>query len=232
MWPPSKFSRRRSRARNIAGADRMQDEPTYPVVEIFESVQGEGYNTGKKVAFLRFGRCNLACPWCDTEYSTFETMTEQAIVAAVTAHRPKALILTGGEPFIQEGLQTLLERFKDLGYWIGVETNGVEAPPAAWLKRIDYVAVSPKALYWDLYDDDRMLHRADEVRVVVDGDVLAFCREIRHRIEAAHYFLSPCEQNGRLNVEETVRLLGELNRGLRSGKWLLSFQTHKLAGLR
>ena len=210
----------------------MQDGQAYPVVEIFESVQGEGYNTGKEVVFLRFGGCNLACLWCDTQYQVFETLDEEAIVAQVTAFRPKALVLTGGEPLIQEGLEPLLVRFKDLGYWIGAETNGLQAPPQEWLRRLDYVAVSPKALYADLYDDERMMRRADEVRIVVDGDVRAFCRDMRDRIEAAHYFLSPCERDGAFNVEETVRLLGVLNRGRRDGKWLLSLQTHKLAGLR
>jgi organic radical activating enzyme len=210
----------------------MDDALTYPVVEVFESVQGEGYNTGKEAVFLRFGRCNLACPWCDTEWRTFERLGEEAVVARVTAFRPKALILTGGEPLIQAGLEPLLVRFKDLGYWVAVETNGVQAPPADWLRRIDYVAVSPKALYADLYDDERMVRRADEVRVVVDGDVRGFCAEIRDRIEAAHYFLTPCDRGGVSNIEETVRLLGVLNRGRRSGKWLLSLQTHKLAGLR
>lgn len=210
----------------------MQNVQTYPVVEIFESVQGEGYNTGKEVVFLRFGGCNLACPWCDTEYRVFETADEDNVVSRVTAFQPKALILTGGEPVIQDGLESLLSRFKDLGFWIGLETNGLVAPPQAWLRRIDYVAVSPKALYASLYDDERMLTRADEVRIVVDGDVRAFCDGMRNRIEAAHYFLSPCERGGTLNVEETLRLLGVLNRGRRSNKWLLSFQTHKLAGLR
>jgi len=210
----------------------MQDGLTYPVVEIFESVQGEGYNTGKEAVFLRFGGCNLACPWCDTQYQVFGTLDEETIVARVAASRAKALVLTGGEPFIQEGLEPLLVRFKDLGYWIGVETNGLQAPPPAWLRRIDYVAVSPKALYADLYDDERMVRRADEVRIVVDGDTRAFCRDMRDRIEAAHYFLSPCERGGVFNVEETVRLLGVLNRGRRDGKWLLSLQTHKLSGLR
>ncbi len=210
----------------------MQDSLTYPVVEIFESVQGEGYNTGKEVVFLRFGGCNLACPWCDTAYGVFETLDEETVVARVRALTPKAVILTGGEPFIREGLEALLVRFKELGYWIGVETNGVVAPPPAWLRRIDYVAVSPKALYASLYDDERMLTRADEVRIVVDGDVRAFCDDMRNRIEAGHYFLSPCEREGAVNVEETIRLLGVLNRGRRNGKWLLSFQTHKLAGVR
>jgi organic radical activating enzyme len=200
----------------------------YPVVEIFASLQGEGYNTGMEAVFLRFGRCNLACPWCDTAYGTFEMLDEETLVARVTALRPKNLIVTGGEPFVQEGLGGLLERLKDLGYWIGVETNGLVAPPQAWLRRIDYVAVSPKALYAELYDDERMVRRANEVRVVVDGDVRAFCETMRDRIEAEHYFLSPCEREGRFNIEETVRLLGALNRGRHRGKWLLSLQTHKL----
>ena len=210
----------------------MQDGLTYPVVEIFESVQGEGYNTGKEAVFLRFGGCNLACPWCDTAHGVFEALDEETVVARVCGLKPKAVILTGGEPFIQEGLEALLARLKELGYWIGAETNGVVAPDPAWLRRIDYVAVSPKALYASLYDDERMLTRADEVRVVVDGDVRAFCDDMRNRIEAAHYFLTPCERDGAFNVEETIRLLGLLNRGRRQGKWLLSLQTHKLAGVR
>jgi organic radical activating enzyme len=203
---------------------------TYPVVEVFESLQGEGYNTGLEAVFLRFGGCNLACPWCDTAHGAYDLLGEAAVVARVAALRPRALVVTGGEPFIQEGLETLLARFKDLGYWVGAETNGLVAPPPAWLRRIDYVAVSPKALYAELYDDGRMVRRADEVRIVVDGDVRAFCEDMRARIAAAHYFLSPCERGGVLNVAETVRLLGALNRGRRRGKWLLSLQAHKLGG--
>jgi organic radical activating enzyme len=210
----------------------METAQTYPVIEIFESLQGEGYNTGEVAVFLRLGKCNLKCPWCDTDNRTFELLDEEAIMARVEAFRPKALILTGGEPFICDGLEPLLVRFKDRGYWIAAESNGVLAPGDEVRRRIDYLAVSPKALYADLYDDERMVRQADEVRVVVDGDVRTFCDDMRDRIGAAHYFLSPCERGGVFNVEETVRLLGVLNRGRRSGKWLLSLQAHKLAGLR
>ena len=205
---------------------------TYPVVEVFESLQGEGYNTGMPAVFLRFGRCNLACPWCDTEWRAFESLAEDEVVARVTSHAAKALILTGGEPLIQEGLGALLARFKDLGYWIAVETNGLRAVPGEWARRLDYVAVSPKAAYAELYDDELMVREADEVRIVVDGDVREFGLTMRDRIDAERYYLSPCERGGVMNVEETVRLLGALNRGRRAGKWLLSLQTHKLAGLR
>ena len=202
------------------------------VVEIFESLQGEGYNTGMPAVFLRLGGCNLACPWCDTAHDSFVTLEEDEVVERVAAFACKALIITGGEPLIHAGLGGLLERFKLLSRWIGVETNGLVAPPEPWRRRIDYLAVSPKALYAALYDDERMVRQADEVRIVVDGDVQAFCENMRDRIEAAHYFLSPCDRAGEINVADTVRLLGRLNRGRRSKKGLLSFQTHKLAGFR
>ena len=210
----------------------MCERHGYPVVEIFESLQGEGYNTGLESVFLRFGGCNLKCPWCDTRHETFETLDEETVVARVTACSARAVILTGGEPFLQTGLEGLLTRFRDAGFWIGAETNGVLAPSAEVLRRMDYLTVSPKALYAPLYDDARMVRRADEVRIVVDGEVRDFCMAMRNRIEAPRYYLSPCERDGTFNIGETVRLLGELNRGRRSGKWRLSLQTHKLAGFR
>jgi len=210
----------------------VADARTYPVVEIFASLQGEGIHTGKPVTFVRFGGCNLACPWCDTDFRNHEALDAAAIEARVAALGRRAVILTGGEPFIQNHLGALLARLKRMGCWIGVETNGLRRPPAAWLRRIDHVAVSPKACYAERYEDARMVRRADEVRIVVEGDVGDFCRDMRRRIRAARYFLSPCARDGAFNIEAAIRLLGELNRGRRAGFWLLSLQTHILAGLR
>ncbi len=174
----------------------------------------------------------MACPWCDTDFHTYEMLSEAEILSSVASFDVKSLLLTGGEPFIHKELGPLLSAFKDAGHWIGVETNGLIAPPSEWLRHIDYLSVSPKALYADLYDDASMVTSADEVRIVVDGDVRAFCEDIRVRIDAKRFYLSPCEIDGVFNIGESVRLLGELNRGRRRGKWLFSLQTHKLAGFR
>ena len=62
-----------------------QDADGIQVVEIFESLQGEGYNTGMPAVFLRLGGCNLACPWCDTVFDRFETLSEDEVVERVAA---------------------------------------------------------------------------------------------------------------------------------------------------
>ena len=56
---------------------------SYRIVEIFESLQGEGYNTGMSAVFLRFGKCNLSCEWCDTAYNNFTIWTLEEILSLI-----------------------------------------------------------------------------------------------------------------------------------------------------
>jgi 7-carboxy-7-deazaguanine synthase len=39
------------------------------MVEIFQSVSGEGVSAGEIVTFVRVAGCDLRCTWCDTKYS-------------------------------------------------------------------------------------------------------------------------------------------------------------------
>ena len=74
------------------------------VIEIFESIQGEGVHIGKAVTFLRLAGCNLHCPWCDTKESwgdVGEEMTIAEILEKVNSYRSSIVVITGGEPTIQ-----------------------------------------------------------------------------------------------------------------------------------
>lgn len=203
-------------------------QPQYNIVEIFSSLQGEGFNTGMPSIFIRFGKCNLACPWCDTNYNQFERWSLSRILAKVRSYSPQNIIITGGEPTIQPQLGILLDRLKTDGYFIAIETNGLKPIPP----QIDYVATSPKRLYQHKYQQ-RCIPTADEVRIVNDGDILPFCLQIEQKIHAAQYYLSPCEQHGEMNLFDTIQKLGQLNQHKRHHhkKWQLSLQTHKLIGI-
>ena len=194
-------------------------KPKYELVEIFESLQGEGRNAGRPCVFVRFAGCNLSCPWCDTDVAARFTLDLDALVGEVKAFKAKSVILTGGEPTIQAGMPELVAALKREGYWIGVETNGTGDPD--WLGFVDYVACSPKAEF----PESVVLGRADEVRVVASSeDVVGFCREMRRRIEASDYYVSPCDRGGKIDFATAKAVLSSLE------GFSLSVQLHKLLG--
>ena len=41
------------------------------VVEIFDSIDGEGIRAGAPATFIRLAGCNLRCTYCDTVYALF-----------------------------------------------------------------------------------------------------------------------------------------------------------------
>ena len=193
----------------------------YHLVEIFESLQGEGRNTGRPVVFVRFAGCNLACPWCDTDVRKKFSASLDDLVAEVKSHQAKSVILTGGEPSLVKGMAELISALKAAGYWIGVETNGTNEP--TWFGQIDYVACSPKAEYAERVK----LQRANEVRIVASSeDIVGFCQAMRARIAATDYYISPCERGGEIDFATAKSVLGKLD------GWSLSVQLHKILGFR
>jgi len=197
----------------------------YPLVEIFESLQGEGRNVGRPCVFVRFAGCNLACPWCDTDIRKGFELTLSGLIAEIKTFRSRSVILTGGEPTIQKGMPELVARLKREGYWIAVETNGLVA--ADWLGFVDYVACSPKAEVADRYESEDALREADEVRVVASTpETAGFCRRMRALIAATDYYVSPCERGGAIDFATAKAVLEELD------GWSLSVQLHKVLGFR
>lgn len=202
-----------------------ETEDGYRLVEIFESLQGEGRNMGRPCVFVRFAGCNLSCAWCDTDVRKRFELSLAELVKEVKGFKAKSVILTGGEPTIQRGMPELVARLKAEGYWIGVETNGLV--DADWLGFVDYVACSPKADFADRYEAEGTLRAADEVRIVASSeDVVGFCRKMRERIAATDYYVSPCEREGEIDFATAKSVLGRL------GDWSLSVQLHKLLGFR
>lgn len=193
----------------------------YDLVEIFESLQGEGRNMGRPCVFVRFAGCNLRCPWCDTDIRPRFTLELDDLVAEVRGFRAKSVVLTGGEPTIAKGMPELVAALKRDGCWIAVETNGTN--DADWLAFVDYVACSPKAEF----PESLRLKSADEVRVVASSEsVVRFCESLPDRIKATDYYVSPCEREGDIDFAAAKSVLSKLD------GWSLSVQLHKLLGFR
>ena len=114
------------------------------VNEIFYSIQGEGPNVGKPAIFLRLAGCNLRCEWCDTRYAMTNVqspMTNDQLLKKIKKYPCKHLVITGGEPLLQQsGLKELVSKPK--GYYIEIETNG--SIPLKIGRFIEQINCSPK----------------------------------------------------------------------------------------
>jgi len=40
---------------------------TYHVMELFYTLQGEGFHKGKAAYFVRLAGCDVSCDWCDVK---------------------------------------------------------------------------------------------------------------------------------------------------------------------
>lgn len=140
--------------------------------EIFHSIQGEGKSIGVPSIFVRTSLCNLHCIWCDTDYTWNWTGTrfphvndgipgyrkfqktawiaecEVSSIAEVVATFPcKNVILTGGEPMLQQAALSALMRVLrsiSMDYRFETETNGTLKPTPEFDAAIDQYNVSPK----------------------------------------------------------------------------------------
>ena len=188
--------------------------------EIFYSLQGEGRNTGRAAAFVRFSGCNLKCPFCDTDFSSYTEMTDDEILSAIRAFTTRLVVLTGGEPSLQVN-DAFVELLHANGYEVAIETNGTRPVPAG----IDWVTVSPKGQF--VGDEGRLvLDRCNELKCLFDGK-----RPVSDfDVEADYRYLQPCDVgDSTSNRCITAYCISYVKTHPR---WRLSLQTHKLIGFK
>jgi 7-carboxy-7-deazaguanine synthase len=196
----------------------------YKIVEIFHSVQGEGHRTGIPHVFIRFGKCNLKCEWCDTDFETYSTMNAIDVLSEVMKFECKNIIFTGGEPMLND-LWPLHRLLKSRGYSLSIESNGtIEIPEGL----VDWITISPKD---QLYPNTSIKQRVgNELKCVYVGQNLSMYDELKHGFD--HLYLQPCymeqesiEWNGK-NFRDTEDIVKK------NSQWRLSLQTHKWMGVK
>lgn len=157
----------------------------YPINEMFQTLQGEGFYTGAPAIFIRLQGCPVGCSWCDTKH-TWEKYADQQQPLADIVHKmaeseawadasveqllaviaeqgwtAKHIVISGGEPALYD-LTLLTEQFEQEGFQCQIETSGthpIRCSVATW------VTVSPKVNMRGGYDVlNSALLRANEVK--------------------------------------------------------------------
>jgi len=132
-------------------------------MELFYSLQGEGYHQGKAAFFIRLAGCDVGCVWCDVkdswDASKHPVLSVEEIVAAAAAHPSRIAIVTGGEPLLHQ-LDPLTTALRAAGFQTHIETSGSSPMSGSW----DWVCLSPKKFKAPLAE---AVTAADELKVVV-----------------------------------------------------------------
>lgn len=129
------------RAGSVASREALSRQ--LPVIEIFESIQGEGAFIGQPSSFVRLKGCNLNCSWCDTRYARTEQCEDFTIGDIVEACKLPHVVVTGGEPLIHTYIGDLCDRLYRADHIVTLETNGLLYNRALrWCTSL--ISVSPK----------------------------------------------------------------------------------------
>jgi 7-carboxy-7-deazaguanine synthase len=195
-----------------------------PVMEMFHSIQGEGYFAGSSAAFVRLAGCDVGCPWCDVKESWDAGIHELISVADIrdfcSENSSDIVIITGGEPAMYD-LTKLCEALHANHKQIHIETSG--AYPL--VGQFDWVTYSPKKFKEPLSEVGAI---ADELKVVVlnKSDFTFAEKHAKQVREQCLLYLQP-EWEKR---EKTEALIVEYMSS--NPKWKLSVQSHKYLGIR
>lgn len=126
------------------------------VSEVFGPTwQGEGPALGRRAGFVRLGRCNLRCGFCDTPYTwnwddhdpavELTTRDVDEVLTELGAMDVPLVVVTGGEPMLQQRhLPALLRPLRAAGLDVELETAGTIAPTAELTGLVTRFNVSPK----------------------------------------------------------------------------------------
>jgi 7-carboxy-7-deazaguanine synthase len=144
------------------------------VNEIFYSIQGESSFAGWPCAFIRLTGCNLRCTYCDTQYAFYEgsEMSIPEMLQVISAYPTRLVLLTGGEPMLQESIYELIGKLLEKEYTVLLETGGqislANVDPRVH-KIMDFKCPSSGMKSHNDYGNVECLTRNDEVKFVI-GD--------------------------------------------------------------
>jgi organic radical activating enzyme len=194
-----------------------------PIMESFYTIQGEGAHTGTAAYFIRLAGCDVGCTWCDVKESWGVSDDQwrdiDSIIAEISEHPTKTVVITGGEPCMYD-LVRLLDGLRTRGYKSHLETSG----SYPLMGQVDWVCVSPKKFRPVLPE---MVRLADELKFVINHlSDLEWAENLSQSAKSeCRFFLQPeFSKSNKMNdlIVDYVKS---------NPKWRISLQTHKFIGI-
>ena len=192
-------------------------------MEDFNTVQGEGYNTGKAAYFIRLGGCDVGCVWCDVkdswDASAHPMIEVKDLVDKVKAAGAKRVVITGGEPAMYD-LQPITDAFHSADIECYIETSGAYPISGTW----DWICVSPKKFKAPIKES---LLLADELKVIVFNQS-DFVWAVKHADSVKKdciLFLQPEYSVFNKIIPSIVEYVKK------NPEWRVSLQTHKVMNI-
>lgn len=136
---------------------------TYPLMEHFYTLQGEGFYSGQAAYFIRLGGCDVGCVWCDVKDSWDADAHPKAAVDKIAEYAlqypGRIAVVTGGEPTLYD-LQPLTDALHHAGFRTHIETSGAHLLTGDW----DWITLSPKKFLQPVKENIAL---ADELKIIV-----------------------------------------------------------------
>jgi 7-carboxy-7-deazaguanine synthase len=194
-----------------------------PVVEVFRTIQGEGYHTGKAAVFIRLAGCDICCNWCDSRNSwnadDWPKLPVTVIAERVLDFQIRDVIISGGEP-LQHDLSLLTNFLHRNNRKVFLETSGASPITGNW----DWICLSPKRNAPPL---NTIYPLANEMKVVVssEADFDWADDQSKHLNSNCLLYLQP-EWSAQKQI---IPLITDYI--LENPVWMLSLQSHKYIGI-
>lgn len=192
---------------------------TWPVMEHFYTIQGEGYHTGAASYFIRLGGCDIGCPWCDVKDSwpaeAHAQYSLQTMVQWVIDSKCKKLVITGGEP-LTYNLDLLCEAMHNIGVDCHIETSGAFPYSGSW----EWFTLSPKKR---MLPKEENYQKANELKVVI-----ARPNDFKFAESQAAKVAPKCKLYLQPEWSKEKEILPEIIAYIKANpQWRISLQSHK-----
>jgi organic radical activating enzyme len=192
---------------------------SYPIMEHFYTLQGEGMYSGAAAYFIRLGGCDVGCVWCDVKESwdadAHPHFSIEQLVDFVKVYPNELVVITGGEPAMYD-LTPLVEALQKIGKKVAIETSG--AHPLRG--NVDWYTFSPKKFKAPV---EEAYAKANELKVVIFNK-----SDFQWAQEHAKKVTKDCKLYLQPEWSKQERLLPNIIDFVKENpQWRISLQTHK-----